>query len=120
VTGAHRQLLGNLGATVLRPFDGAAAGAAVGRPSGTVHQGNDDAARPAGQASMAIAAASVLGAIMDVEHRAVQARLESLWVVLWTCASSGSGKQGSPAMPDCASSRFIIMMTDNPDCLTMR
>lgn len=80
VTGSHERLLGQLGTAVLLPFEALRA-TKKSSPSNKRTSVSD------GLVHKAVAATGVLGAIMDVEHRALHARLESMWEVLWTSAS---------------------------------
>ncbi|KAK9917648.1 hypothetical protein WJX75_006796 [Coccomyxa subellipsoidea] len=80
VTGSHERLLGQLGTAVLLPFEAL-------RASEKSSPSNKRTSVSDGLVHKAVAATGVLGAIMDVEHRALHARLESMWEVLWTAAS---------------------------------
>ena len=80
VTGSHKELLGRLGTAVLVPFP-------AKDQSGS---GKEQAPASEDLVHKAVAATGVLGAIMDVEHRALHARLESLWEVLWASASQAT------------------------------
>lgn len=83
VTGSQRELLGRLGTAVLLPLQGT-------RQVGG--SGDSEYASASNTARRAAAATAVLGAIMDVEHRALQAKLETLWEVLWASASYTSSR----------------------------
>ncbi|EIE27622.1 hypothetical protein COCSUDRAFT_39238 [Coccomyxa subellipsoidea C-169] len=80
VTGSHKELLGRLGTAVLMPFQAA----------DQSDLGKERAPASEILTQRAVAATGVLGAIMDVEHRALHARLETLWEVLWASASQAT------------------------------
>lgn len=85
MTGSHRKLLERLGTAMLMPFT---------VPKAKEEDGDEGRNEwlPDSYILVGRAAAStgVLGAIMDVEHRALHARLDSLWDVVWLSASQTS------------------------------
>ncbi|CAL8463562.1 g3096 [Coccomyxa elongata] len=82
VTGSHRNLLERLGTAMLLPFT---------TPEAKEEDGAEGRNKRLSAADIlvgkAAASTGVLGAIMDVEHRALHARLDSLWDVVWLSAS---------------------------------
>lgn len=85
VTGSHRKLLERLGTAMLLPFIVPEA-----RGEDVTEQRNERTSAGDTLVGRAAASTGVLGAIMDVEHRALHARLDSLWDVLWLSASQSS------------------------------
>ena len=92
--GKHRGLLVRLGAAVLSHFTLASRAGAVleitAVPCQTVL---------CGEAAQAAAALQVLGSIMDVEHRALQAQLGNLWLLLWAAGSDEGKDSSGPPLP---------------------
>ena len=85
VTGTQRKVLERLGTAMLLPFSSPEAKDKDGTEGGSEQTYAGDTL-----VGRAAASTAVLGAIMDVEHRALHARLDSLWHVLWLSASHTS------------------------------
>ena len=96
-SGAHRQLLADLATAVLDRFQlgtprHAADTTASAPPAGSTAAHGATASAAEGElqgVGDAVAAAQVLGAVMDVEHRALQPQLPDLWALLWAAAAEG-------------------------------
>lgn len=90
-TGARRALLRRLADAALAPFGAAAAHDAAGEQPMARAEGTGAAALP----GAAAAAARVAAAVMDAEPRALAARLDALWALLWAAASGGGALHAS-------------------------
>lgn len=89
-SGARRALLRRLADAALAPFGAAAAHDAAGKqlPAAAEAEGGSAAAAP----GAAAAAARVAAAVMDAEPRALAARLDALWALLWAAAGGGGAQ----------------------------
>lgn len=97
-SGAQLALLARLGAAVLAPFQAQEGGdEAAGQPPP-----EGACARP-GEGTRAAAAARAADALMALEHRALQARLDALWRALWACCApdqaGGAGARAAGGPP---------------------